>query len=104
MGKGLRTLLAGVAAGAALGILFSPGKGKQVRQNLKKELGEGGTGLKTLKKTVTEVGQDLGSSAKGTYEDVKKSPQYKKGKEEAKRAVKRTASKAKRKVSRKVEK
>lgn len=104
MFKGLKGLLAGIVAGTALGILFSPKKGEEIRKGLKKEIKDGGTGLNTLKATVSEMGQDISETAKDTYSEVKKSPQYKKGRLQAKKAhkaVKKVVAKAKSKIPKK---
>ena len=37
MFKGLKALLAGILAGTALGVLFAPKKGDEIRKNIKKE-------------------------------------------------------------------
>lgn len=98
MFKGLKSLFAGIVAGTALGILFSPKKGEDIRKNFKNEIKKGGTGLKTLKATVTELGEDIGETAKEAYDEVKKSPSFKKGKAKAKKVVKKAVAKGKKAV------
>lgn len=79
MFKGLKALLAGLLAGTALGILFSPKKGEDIRKNFKKEINSGGTGLNTLKDTVVGLGKEIGDSAKDTFEEVSETETYKQG-------------------------
>lgn len=100
MSKRLKTLICGVVAGTALGILLSPKKGKDIRKSLKKEFDEGGFGLKTVRQTFSAMGREISGTAKETYEEVKKSPQYKEGKRKARSTVKKAVSKAKSKFSR----
>ncbi len=94
MFKGLKTLLAGLAAGTALGLFFSPKKGEELRNNVKEELKEGGTGLKTLKETFSKWGQDLSETAKEYYDEVSESEEFQEGKAKATKAVKDAAKKA----------
>ena len=99
MSKRLKTLICGIVAGTALGILLSPKKGKDIRKSLKKEIDEGGFGLKTVRQTFAAMGRDISGTAQETYEEVKQSPQYKQGKSKAKGVVKKAVSKAKSKFS-----
>lgn len=62
MFRALKALLAGILAGTALGVLFSPKKGDEIRKDFKKELGRGGTGLKTVKETLKGMGHEMGES------------------------------------------
>ena len=52
MFKGLKSLLAGLLGGAALGILFAPKKGEELRKDIKNEVDSGGSGMNTVKNTV----------------------------------------------------
>lgn len=79
MFKGIKALLAGLLAGTALGILFSPKKGGDIRKNFKKELDEGGIGLDTLKDTVVGIGKEIKDSAQDTFGDISENETYKKG-------------------------
>lgn len=78
--KGLKGLLAGIVAGTALGILFSPKKGDEIRKNLKKEIEKGGSGLSTLKETLSGMGKDMSETYKDIHADVSQTDAYKKGK------------------------
>ncbi len=98
MCKGIKALFAGLLAGATLGILFAPKKGKDLRQGLRKEIDEGGTGLKTFRSTCCDMREDMEETAKDVAEEVKKSPKYKKGKRKVKRVAKKVASEAKKKA------
>lgn len=94
MFKGLKSLIAGIAAGTALGIFFSPKKGEEIRKNVKAELNEGGTGLKTLKDTFSKWGKDLSETAKDYYEEVSESEEFQAGKAKAKKTARKVAKKA----------
>ncbi len=82
--KGLKSLLAGLLAGTAIGVLFSPEKGSKIRKDLKSEFDKGGTGIKTLKSTMQEMGKDIGDTCKDTYDDVSQSEEFKAGKAKVK--------------------
>lgn len=43
-----KSVIVGLLAGAGLGILFAPKKGKELRQEIIKERAKGGTGLEEL--------------------------------------------------------
>lgn len=94
MFRGLKSLLAGIVAGTAIGVLFSPKKGKEFRKDIKKEINGGGIGLGAVKETLTEMGKDIGSSCKECYQDISKSDEFKKGKEKFKKAVDENVSKS----------
>lgn len=91
MFRALKALLAGILAGTALGVLFSPKKGDEIRKDFKKELGQGGSGLKTVKTTLKGLSHEVGESAHNFSE----SETYKKGATKLKEA----AGKAKKKAS-----
>jgi len=68
MGKHHSGLLFGVLAGTVLGILFAPKKGKELREQIKKERDQGGLGTAALKEGFVGMGKDMAGSAKNVYE------------------------------------
>ena len=68
MGKHRSGLLFGVLAGTVLGILFAPKKGKELREQIKRERDEGGLGVDALKEGFVGMGKDMAGTAKDVYE------------------------------------
>ncbi len=99
MFKGLKSLLTGLVAGTALGILFSPDKGKKIRKDIKSEIDKGGLGLNTIKDTISKMGQDIGEVGKDIYEDISETEGYQEAEKEVKKHVKKASAKAKKKVT-----
>lgn len=71
--KRLKALLAGLALGGILGLLFAPKKGVELRESFKKDIDEGHYGVNALKNAFIGMGKDMkdfsGEVAKN--EDVK---------------------------------
>ncbi|MBI5755210.1 YtxH domain-containing protein [Candidatus Peregrinibacteria bacterium] len=70
MKKGKISLLLGLLGGTIFGVLFAPHRGKDVRDKMKKERGEGGSGLQTLKGEFTKMGEDI----EDWWKDIMESP------------------------------
>ncbi|MBN1494797.1 YtxH domain-containing protein [Candidatus Peregrinibacteria bacterium] len=68
MGKHSSGLFFGLLTGAVLGILFAPKKGRDLREQIKQERDEGGTGVGALKDSFVGMGKDLAGTAKEVYE------------------------------------
>lgn len=88
MFKALKALIVGILAGTALGVLFSPKKGDEIRKNIKKEVKHGGTGLVAIVHTLSDMGKEIGESTKETYEEVSRTEAYKKAKAKTGKFVK----------------
>lgn len=58
--KRLRSLLAGLALGGLLGLLFAPKKGSEFREDLKKDIASGNYGLNAFKDEFMAMGKDVG--------------------------------------------
>jgi gas vesicle protein len=71
-GKVLLALLAGVAAGALLGVLFAPAKGSETREKMSKRGEDYAEGLQ-------EKFNEFLSGVKGKFEDVKEDVSEAKG-------------------------
>ena len=84
MWRTIKALFAGLIAGTALGVLFSPKKGKEIRKNISDEIDKGGTGLKSIKDTLFGVGHEI--SETDTYKQA--SSEAKKAGKKAKKAIK----------------
>lgn len=87
MFKGLKSIFVGLLAGTALGILFSPKKGKEFRNDLKKEIDKGGTGLSAIKDTFVKMSKDIGGSCKNCYGELNKTEGFKEGKKRVKEFI-----------------
>ena len=57
MFRGLKSLITGVVAGTALGMLFAPKKGEELRKNFKTEIDKGGIKFETLKEAASKMGK-----------------------------------------------
>jgi len=71
--KRLKTLLAGLALGGIIGLLFAPKKGVELRESFKKDIEEGNYGLNALKSAFVGMGKDMKNftSEVAKNEDVK---------------------------------
>lgn len=109
MGKHRSGLFLGIIAGTALGILFAPKKGKELRESIKKEREEGGYGFESIKDGFVDMGKEVITTAKTAYESDTVQEQIGKaknvagemaeeGKKRAKKTVKKATTKAKKRV------
>jgi gas vesicle protein len=91
MFRGLKSLVAGVVAGTALGMLFAPKKGEELRKNFKTEINKGGTGFETLKEAASKMGKDIHE----VVQDLADSECCKKGEKKLKKGTKEAVKRAK---------
>lgn len=71
--KRLKALLAGLALGGILGLLFAPKRGVELRESFKKDIDEGHYGLNALKNAFVGMGKDMKdfTSEVAKHEEVK---------------------------------
>jgi gas vesicle protein len=62
-------LLFGIIMGTLVGVLFAPGKGKQLRDKLLKEIQSGNLGTKTIGKSFKMMGRDIVDVGRVAYEN-----------------------------------
>ena len=62
-------LLFGIIIGTLAGVLFAPGKGKQLRDKLLKEIQGGSLGTNTIGKSLKLMGRDIVEVGRETYEN-----------------------------------
>jgi len=84
MGKHHSGIILGLVTGTVLGILFAPKKGKELRDQIKKERDGGCLGVNALKKGFDGMEKDMASSAKNVYESDTIQDNMSKAKEKAK--------------------
>lgn len=111
MSKNGSNLLLGIVTGTVLGILFAPKKGKELREEIKKERKKGGVGFDTIKEGFISMGQEMAGSAKTVYEmeevqrGLDKAKDFASGLiEEGKQKVEKVAKKASKKIVKKAKK
>lgn len=70
--KRLKSLLAGLALGGLLGLLFAPKKGSEFRKDLKQDIADGNYGLNAFKDEFVAMGKDVGgfTSEVAKHKDV----------------------------------
>lgn len=98
-------LFFGLLAGTALGILFAPKKGKQMRADIKRERTRGGYGVDAVKAGFLDMGKDILDTARTTYESDEVQEKLEDAKETAmemaekgKKRIKKSAKQAGRKA------
>jgi gas vesicle protein len=100
------SLILGLLAGTALGILFAPKTGKTLRKQIKEERDSGGYGISAIKEGFVGMGKEVVDTAKEAYEseDVqeqiamareKAEEMAEEGKEHVRRVAKKVGRKAK---------
>lgn len=72
-------LLFGIMMGTILGVLFAPGKGKQLRDKLLKEIRSGGLGAKTIGSNFKLMGRDIIDVSREAYENPQVQKKINKG-------------------------
>lgn len=93
--KGVFALFAGLVAGAATGVLFSPTSGKKFRDKLKKEIDKGGYGKDSLYTHFKGIAEDIKNTTEEGIELAQKNPKVAKAVKKAVATKKKVSAKAK---------
>ena len=89
MGKGTKIGWAlGLLSGTALGVLFAPNKGKDLRERIKADIKKGEYGYKPLLEDFKKMGNEVTETAKDVYTSDHVQKAIKKGKKTVQNKVK----------------
>ncbi len=89
--KRLKALVAGLALGSLVGLLFAPKKGSEFRKDLKKDFKEGNYGVNAFKDTFMEMGKDMSNFTSDVSKHEEVQEYLVKGKKAAKDVQKRAS-------------
>jgi len=73
MARNKGSLIFGILAGALMGVLFTPGKGKELRGKFVREIKDGGLGTKTISSNYRQTVLNILNSIQKAIKSSKKS-------------------------------
>jgi len=89
--KRIKALIAGLALGGLVGLLFAPKKGSDFRKAIKKGFDEGDYGVNAFKDTFVAMGKDMGNFTSDVAKHEEVQEYLMKGKKAAKGVQKRAS-------------
>ena len=89
--KRIKALVAGLALGGLVGLLFAPKKGSEFRKDLKKDFEGGNYGVNAFKDTFTAMGKDMSDFSNDVAKHEEVEEYLIKGKKAAKDVQKRAS-------------
>lgn len=89
--KRIKTLVAGLALGGLVGLLFAPKKGSEFRKELKKDFEKGNYGMNAFRDTFMDMGKDMSNFTSDVAKHEEVQEYLVKGKKAAKDVQKRAS-------------
>jgi len=89
--KRIKALVAGLALGGLVGLLFAPKKGSEFRKELKKDFEKGNYGMNAFRDTFTDMGKDMSNFTSDVAKHEEVQEYLVKGKKAAKDVQKRAS-------------